>query len=87
MAKSVKLLGSAIKNPGGMEGTRGAATSQLHLEVFTKRPQVPLSSAPITVPKGYGIGGYTQPGHPSLHQWFDPLPLVWEGGPEGGNSC
>ena len=70
-----------------MEGARQATTSQLCLEVFTKRPHVLPSNAPIRVPSGYGISGNTQPRCPSPLQWFDPLPLVWEGGPEWGNSC
>ena len=28
-----------------------------------------------------------QPRCPSLLQWLDPLPLVWEGGPEWGDGC
>ena len=76
-----------LQNPGSMEGDRWAATSQLCLEVFTKRPQVPPSGAPIRVPKGYGIGGHTWPRDPPPLQWLDPLPLVWQGGPEWGNSC
>ena len=55
-------------------------------EVFTKRPQIPLSGTPIGVPKGYGTGGHTWPGCPLPLQWHDSLPLVWEGGPEWGDS-
>ena len=83
MAESTKLPGfSHLQNPGCMEGTRQAMTSELCFEDFTKRTQVPPSSAPIRIPKGYGIGGHTQPRHPLLLQWFDQLPLVWEGGSE-----
>ena len=42
---------------------------------------------PIGIPKAYGTGGHTWPGCPMPLQWHEPLPLVWEGGSEWGDSC
>ena len=41
---------------------------------------------PIGVPKGYGTSGHTWPRCPLPLQWLDSLSLVWEGGPEWGDS-
>ena len=68
----------------GNNKTRWTKTSQLCPEVPTQGPEVPLCGTPFWIPKGYVTGGNTWPGCPSMFQWCDPLPLVWEGGPEWG---
>ena len=87
MAKTTKLLGSAIYEIQEVwKGLDKLWQANYTLRSLPKGLKFLLSGTPIGVPEGYGTGGHTQPRHPSLLQWHDPLPLVWEGGQEWGDS-
>ena len=60
MAESAKLLGLAIyKIQKVWKGPDELQKANFALRFLPKGLKIPLSSTPIGVPKGYGIGGHT----------------------------
>ena len=83
MAESTNLLGTATHEIQvvwmGPDKLQQANYAQRSLpKVLKFLCAVPPSESP----KDVGLGGHTQPRCPSPLQWLDPLPLVWEGGPD-----
>ena len=87
MAKSDDLLGTSIhKIQAVWMGLDELRQANYALRSLPKALKFLCAVPPSESLKVIRLVGNTQPGHPLLLQWLDPLPLVWEGGPEQGDN-
>ena len=87
MATSTELLGTSIyKIQVSWTGPDEQRQANYALRSLPKGLKFLHMVPPFWVSKGYEAGGNTQPRCSLPLQWHNPLPLVWEGGPEWGDS-
>ena len=88
MAKTAKLLGSAIYMKSRKYGRGQMSCNKLimHWRSLPKGLKFLRAVPPSESPKVMRLVGIHDLDIPLPLQWHDPLPLVWEGGPEWGDS-